>query len=510
MRIGVARRLLKRSRRAEVALVALALCAWVSSARAEPERAAAESRLRRAVAAHPDDPALAWALATELARSEPRAALDALARFARRWPAQRPDLERTRGRLHYALGEDVAALAALDRAVAARPGDAAAHLYRGLALRRLGRRAEAARALAVAGDLSSDLRAESLVLRAVDAVAEGEPERGRELLEHALALEPAPELERRIRVLLRRLEVPPRGGPIRLTLGGEIRHDSNPRREEQDLATDPDSDWVAAWDAGATWRPLRGASGTAALGYRYFQLEHEHADEEDFTAHRVFALVSRELAPHMGVRVLGDAGQDLVEADRYRWSAGARPGVFARLGPRLGTADLAARVRYLAYYEAPDTPSRELDGVEYGADFRHLLPLPALLDAKLWLDLGASRLDTQARRDAAGYAGAYDRNRFEAGLSVDFALPFAVRGLLGVDAAWDRYRHRNVIDADARGLPGRVRRDQIASVNVGVRRAITRWAELTLLWRGTDNHSNVELYDYERSVALARLQFVFE
>ena len=84
---------------------------------------------------------------------------------------------------------------------------------------------------------------------------------------------------------------------------------------------------------------------------------------------------------------------------------------------------------------------------------------------------------------------------------------------MGVDAVWDHYLHRNVIDADARrpfGLPGRSRHDQIASVTVGVRRAITRWAELTLLWRGTDNTSNVDLYDYERSVALARLQFAFE
>ena len=266
----------------------------------------------------------------------------------------------------YAVGDDAAASTALDRAVDARPDDAAAHLYRGLALRRLGRRSEADRALEAAGRLSGPLLAESLVLRAVDAFAQGETARGRDLLEQALALEPAPELERRIRTLLRRLEREPLDGPIRLTLAGEIRHDTNPRREEEDVASDPDPDWVAAWDSGATWRPLRGSSGSAALGYRYFQLEHEHADEEDFAAHRVFALVSRELAPRVGVRVLGDAGQEFVDGDRYRWSAGARPGVFVELGPRLGTSELAAPVRYLGYYDSPDTPSRELDGVEYG------------------------------------------------------------------------------------------------------------------------------------------------
>jgi tetratricopeptide (TPR) repeat protein len=513
MRIGVPRGPLKRSCGAGLALAALGACIWASSATAEPVPSAAAERLRSAAAAHPDDPALAWAWIDELSRSDPRAALDALGSFAKRWPRQRPDLERTRGRLHYALGEDAAALEALDRAVGRRPGDPAAHFYRGLALRRLGHRVEADRAFETAGQLSPELRVESLMLRAVDAIAQGDPDRGRDLLEQALELEPAPELERRIRTLLRRLETPPRGSALRLTLAGEVRHDSNPRREEEDLPSDPDSDWVAAWDAGATWRPLRGPNGSAALGYRYFQLEHEHADEEDFVSNRVFTLLSRDLAPRVGVRLLADAGQDLVDDDRYRWSAGARPSLYAALGSGLGTSEIAARVRYLAYYDPPDTSSRELDGTEWGGEWHHVVTLPLLPDTKLWLDFGASRYDTQARRDAAGFAGAYDRNRIEGAISLDFPLPFAVRGLVAVDGVWDHYLHRNVIDGDARapfGLPARKRQDEIGSISVGLRRAVTRWAELSVMWRGTDNGSNVELYDYHRNVALARVQFVFE
>jgi tetratricopeptide (TPR) repeat protein len=513
LRIGVPRRLLKRSCGAGLALAALVVCAWVPVGAAEPAPRAVTERLRSAAAAHPDDPALAWAWIAELARTDARAALDALGRFAARWPRQRPDLERTRGRLHYALGEDAAALEALDRAVGERPGDPDAHLVRGLVLRRLGHRVEADRAFETAGRLAPELRVESLVLRAVDAIAEGEADRGRDLLEQALELDPAPEMERRIRTLLRRLETAPRESALRLTLAGEVRHDSNPRREEQDLPNDPDSDWVAAWDAGATWKPLRGPNGSLALGYRYFQLEHEHADEEDFLSNRVFTLLSRDLGPRVGVRLLADVGQDLVDDDRYRWSAGARPSVYAALGSHLGTSEIAARVRYLAYYDPPDTSSRELDGTEWGGEWHHVVTLPLLPDTKLWLDFGASRYDTQARRDAAGFEGAYDRNRIEGAISLDFPLPFAVRGLVAVDGVWDYYRHRNVIDGDARapfGLPARKREDEIGSLSVGMRRAITRWAELSVLWRGTDNSSNVELYDYHRNVALARLQFVFE
>src|SRR5262245_53590961 len=121
MRIGVPRRLLKRSRGAAFALVASGWLAWGPMAAAESRRAPDADPLQLALAAHPDDPALAWAWIERLARREPRAALEALDRFAARWPSQRPDVERTRGRLYYTIGEDVAALSALDRAVGERP-----------------------------------------------------------------------------------------------------------------------------------------------------------------------------------------------------------------------------------------------------------------------------------------------------------------------------------------------------------------------------------------------------
>ena len=80
-------------------------------------------RLAQAVASHPEDPDLLFALAQRLtAHARDADAVEQLRTLTARWPAHRPEAWLLLGRLLYELGRAEEAVPPLERAVRARPG----------------------------------------------------------------------------------------------------------------------------------------------------------------------------------------------------------------------------------------------------------------------------------------------------------------------------------------------------------------------------------------------------
>ena len=125
-------------RRALFLLACLALAA--APVRAEPDSGTEVAQLERAVAAHPDDPDLLWALAGALAdASRLEEGVEQLRTFRARWPDRRPDAALRLGQWLYTLGRDAQALEALEESVSRAPESGAAHLALGLLYKRLER-----------------------------------------------------------------------------------------------------------------------------------------------------------------------------------------------------------------------------------------------------------------------------------------------------------------------------------------------------------------------------------
>ncbi len=150
----------------------IVLCA--PPAGSEPESDAELTRIEAAATAHPGDPDLLWAFAIALARrGHPARAAEAFEAFEARWPRRRPDVALQLGSALFEAGRDAEAVDAFDRALELDPRSGTAHLYRGLALRRLGRTEESHRSLRMAAALTPELAPEALLARALDHLGLG-------------------------------------------------------------------------------------------------------------------------------------------------------------------------------------------------------------------------------------------------------------------------------------------------------------------------------------------------
>jgi hypothetical protein len=164
-----------------------------------------------------------------------------------------------------------------------------------------------------------------------------------------------------------------------------------------------------------------------------------------------------------------------------------------------------ARWERQRFDDEPVLSSLERDAEVLGGGLAHTLPLP-FLRAGAWLGLEGSfdRMQTEASRDLFGLAGAYDHDRFRSELELGVPLPARLTFRAAGSAARESYAHRSVVDLltdDGVGSADpRRRRDAVLESRVSLERPLGRGVAVELAWRGTRRISNVDLYDYDRSV----------
>jgi tetratricopeptide (TPR) repeat protein len=488
-------------------LLLVASTGLVPAARGAPAVDADLTQLERAVAAHPDDPDLLWALAMALDRHGRSAqAAERLQAFAARWPERRPDLYVELGRVQYRAGGATDALASLERALEHDPTSATAHFYRGLALRRLGRLDQAERGLRTAARLEPALRPETLLFRGLGELDRGRHRAARHLLDEAASLDGSGDIARLARVALLELDGP-RQRALTLRASAGIEADSNVTLESEHRlpgATSNASDVGASLSAGFVWQPLRTESSALSFGYRFGQGLHADRDEFDYQTHLGHVSASWRAGERVTLRTDGLYSASHLDGERYAHSLSAQPSLVVALGPRLGALRLHAEATRRSYFEDPLFTSLDRDATTFGGGLTHFAAIPGRPGAWGSASIGFAKTRTDAGRDPLGFRGDYDHVTWRAGASAHTPLVRDLALNASLQLTRDRYLHHNLIDALTDGGVGTPdpdrRRDTVLQLRLAVERPLTRHVDLELAWRFTRQISNVDAFDYDRHV----------
>jgi tetratricopeptide (TPR) repeat protein len=461
-------------------------------------------RLEQAVAEHPEDPDLRWALARALARADRlEEAVATLAESVRRWPDHRADAELNLGVWLYELERDAEAATHLERALRRDPSSGAANLYLGLAYKHLGRFAEAEAALAAAARSEPELRDDAALLQALMRLDLGDEAGGERLLHRAIALDPEGDPARSARLILgeRARPRPPR---IELEAVAGVEYDSNVVLDGgTDLPglTGDREDARFTWGSTLTTRPVISDRWMLTAGYRYDQSAHLDLHDYDTRGHTGFLSAQLGASDRVVLRMDGLIGYAELGRDPYLLSGTLRPNLLLVIGPRAGALRLFGEVESLDYDESVFLPSLERDGWGWGGGLEHAVAIPGWEGA--WGTLGASfrRSETEGSSDLLGFDSAYDHDRWRGLLRLGLPLAWRLRSELSFALGHERYDHRNVIDFLTGVLGGgsldpsdaRRRRDLVAELRIRLLRPVTRFADAELSWRYFDRGSNVAL-----------------
>jgi tetratricopeptide (TPR) repeat protein len=455
-------------------VLALALLlASLAPAAAAPPADGEVARLAAALAEHPDDAALARALArAQLERGDVDAALATLRGFAARHPEQQPQLAQMLGRALYEKGELAPARAALEQALVHREDAALSHFYLGLVLLKSGDAAGAARALSRAAQLDPTLAGG--IRRAGGAGA------------------PAPA-----------------AGRFAVRLGSGFEYDSNPSLagdESLSSLLDEGSDVRWVYDAALGARLLRTENGLVTASYRFEESRHDEQDALDLQTHSVglaglLALGSRAFARF-------DAGAALQRLDHEgyvdAWSAGPALGFSFE---RLGLVQLRAFGGERAFDDAAPLPSLERDGWHWGAALEHRLPVTLWAPGLLTSSVQYARTRTDGDTDLFGFGPAFDSRFIGAETGLAIPLAFGVRLESRLLAGYERFDEDNVIEFLDSGASGERRRDTVLDATLSLVRPLGDWLELELRLRESLRLSNVGAYDSDRFLVGTYLRF---
>ena len=471
-------------------------------------------RLRGATRQYPNDPDLAWSLATALRDSgHSDEALAQFRRNAERWPDWRGQYAFESGRLLYERGDYPDALESFETAIFLDPLNGSARLYRALSLQELGRLADAERELRVIERMEPDLRAETLLLRAMNRMELGDRVGGQRLLREVIALDPTSQPARRASLFLDERPREKAESPVLSTwvqLGAEL--DSNVTLDSgTDLggvSTDK-ADASASWGGGFVWQPLRREWGTLSLGYSYGESSHEDLKTFNLESHLVFSSVSFDGPGRLSLRIDGMLSSVHLDDDRYAKSWLIRPNLFIPINDTWGVSRLYLELLSRSYHEEPLFSSLDRDGTTYGIGVEHYVPVPGWNGSLASIAMKLARTDSEASEDLLGFDGDYDRGRAEIRTQLKLPLGGAFDLSISGGVAWERYRNRNLVDAltdDGMGTPTpSKRRDLIGDATLALGWAISPNLRLELRWQNIRDRSNVDVYDYSRSVVGVQL-----
>lgn len=494
--------------------IALAAClALLHTAPAFAEGATPVDRLRQAVAEHPGDPDLRWALARKLAEAgRSNEALSTTRSFLARWPDRHPNaglLIAQRLIEHDAFAE---ASALLDDRLAASPRDAMARFYRGLVFRGLGQFAEADRELRIAADLEPSLRAETLLARALGLFDLGREDDAVDLLKSILEIDPTGDTALRARLLLRQREMLSLEKRWRVDGYAGVEWDDNVTLENEDnrIAASGQDDVRGIWGAGISGRPWLSEDSSLSLGWRYDQTLHDRLESFDILANTLFATATHRLGDAWTARLDAYATHTLQDLDAELLGGAVRPSVIRSLGPTWGALRGFAQVEFFEYQDPSPVSAFDRDGVSTQLGLEHFLPLP--ID-RSFTSFSFSWVRSMTQADTSGTTsgidGDYDFDGFQFRLLGHVEAPHGVRLRMNASYSHDRY-HNNNNTHFLQTFELRKRRDHIAAARIDVSREIVGPIRLEAFWRGTWRHSNVSAFDYEKHVVGALLRFAIE
>jgi len=492
------------------AAVAAALLLVAAASGADPRATTVSpadlARIDGAVAQHGDDPDLAWTAAIAHLRAGDPAGLQLLSNFETRWPGLHPEAPLELGKALAAAGRNAEALEAFDRALTADPHSGPVELHRGLVLRSLGRNQEADEALARAAALAPELAPETLLLRGLDAILNGDQQAAGPLLHKAIDLDPAGETARRARLLLPE----PNsylGRWIGLVARTGYEYDSNVTLDSGLPivgAGGSHADSGPVFGAGIVLRPLQREKLDLSVGYRFDGTMHLDLSKYDLQNHLAYISLLDRATTRTALRFDGIYERSRLGGDDYGEAYIARANLFHTFGETIGVTHLYGDFGHLSYYQDPTLSSLDRDGNEYGAGIEHTFSLPFWRPALLTVGTRGSRFDSEATRDVLGFMGAYDYTRYEGNVLLRAPLVWRIQGTAGASLAYEHYDHANVIDFltdnGTGDLNADARRDWVTDVALSLVRPISRRMDVELGWRFTHRNSNVDLYGYDRHV----------
>ena len=171
---------------------------------------------------------------------------------------------------------------------------------------------------------------------------------------------------------------------------------------------------------------------------------------------------------------------------RFRRTHAIEPGVAVRIGGGLSSR-IFLRYEDRRYYESVDDAFRRDGDVEHlGADFYYALP-QSWGGAPGWLRAG------YRYRVEHTDGSQYDSKGHQSVLTLSAPLPGDFWARLEGRLEWWRYDNANDIQPAA----GK-RRDRIATISLGLERELLEHLNLGLVYVFTDDHSNVDFFDYQR------------
>jgi tetratricopeptide (TPR) repeat protein len=460
--------------------LALVCLASVASAEAPEDEL---TTLTLAAADHPDDPALARALArTQLERGQAPAALVTLRSFSARHPEERASLAQLLGRSLYETGELAPAKLALQEAIAHRDSDALAHLYLGLTCARLGERETAALELR---------RAEALDPRLADSA-------------RRVAFQP------RERSLAQRVRE-----RLSLSGGSGLEYDTNATLEhdaDQAVVGGDQADGRLLYDVSLAARLVRTESSALTLGYRFGESRHEDLHDLDLQSHNVWLSGGHAFGPRRSLRVDLIGGTHRLDGEPYL-ETGLLGTAYAWESADGGAWRLSAQTERRAYEDVPALPSLERDAWRFGFGLEHARTLALWAPALLRAQLSYARMLTDGDRDVLGFGPAFDSHAGALDLALQAPLPMQIGLELRLALGLERFDAENVVDFlsdDGVGDPDPERRhDGLIEAGFGLARPLTRNLSVEARFRETRHFSNVDLYDWERQLVGTYLRFRF-
>lgn len=487
----------------------MALTHSLAGAAGASEPATALARIEAALAAHPDDPDLAWALARTFARTgRGPEAVAATRRLAARWPTHRPAarLEIARVLLDQGIARDADQL--LGDELQRVPDSGLTHFYRGLALRAVDAPEAADLELRQAARLEPVLLADALLVRALIHFDESREDEAVSLLQEILRVDPTSDTAVRARLLLREREVARGRERLRAEARAGFEWDQNVTLEGAESETRPSDrdDFRGVWGAGLSGQPWLADRAGLLVGYRYDQTYHVDLRDFDMIQNALFlslsALPSETLRDRLALRLDAYAYDTLQDLDHALSGASFRPSLLWAIGPRAGATRIFGSFEVAEFDGTPVADVWERDSISTGLGIEQTVPLPQPLAGSLVaLSFAWLRTITEAGTGGSndGFDGDFDADSFRFRALGSLVLPWSLRAQIEASYSRDQYSNDNF----ARWLDTgdfEARHDDVVGGRVAISRPILPFTRLELYWRGSRRASNVSVFDYDKNI----------
>lgn len=395
------------------------------------------------------------------------------------------------GEREYQAGRYPEALARFERAAAADPGDATAQYAVGLALGKLGRWAPAIaafeRALAIDPDFAD--AQSGLDLARINFRAASGPE--------ALATEPAGEIPTVVEgegEPAQAAGIAPRRWSVYAGTGWE--YDSNPQilpGGDAVPGVEKEGDNALIVVSGGRYDAINTQQALLRFEYDFYDTLYLNLSDFDFQSHRLRATAGRALLPWLWAGAQGGYNYYLLGPQSYLNEPFVTP--FASFIERTWGLTQA----YFRYAEDTylSTPFHEVrDGPTYTTGVNQ-----TLYDGPRYLAVGYE-FGAEIPRSSAG--NDYDQRANQWYVGVGVPLPWRIN----LDLTY-LFRYENYLKPNSQANFTKRRHDAVNYLYATLGRSVTEHISVALAYYGTFDHSNIPVYEYDRNIVSASVQFTY-